>query len=536
MFMRKGRTRTSRLTLLLAFLIVAIIMAPMGGRAAARPAGAASGGTLIGGFDVGPGGSPEVFNPLTDAAGFTWLQKYFSSLVLYDVNFSKVQGDLASSWNVSKDGKQYTFHLRPGVTWSDGRPFTSADVKFTIDLVQNPASASLFLPRLTDISVVATPDPLTVVITLAKPNSTLLDTLTYLCIVPQHALASISPADLVKSKWWYTNPVGTGPFTWYRYVPGQYVELAANSHYYGGRPKLSYLVNRYFQDPSSAIIALRSGEIQFTYATYDEAQALKSDASVRVIGGPSQVVNYLGFNLKDKRFQDVRVRQAFLYAIDRSAIVSQLFKGTATQSACPFSNPVDVPSNLNSYAYNVAMAKKLLQEANWNAIKGAPLQILTYYPDQLSSSILAVIQQELAQVGITVTIRVADVPTFRELAYTRGQFTLVYAGLGGGPNPDLTSNVYMSTAAPPAGANYLHVDIPAIDQGYINGRQETDPAKRAAIYQGMCKVFNSQVPTAPLWMSIRYGVVSAKVGNFIWTPAPGGGRYYDAAQDWTFTG
>ncbi|MGH2391065.1 MAG: ABC transporter substrate-binding protein, partial [Chloroflexota bacterium] len=115
MSMRKSGARKSPLTLLLAFLIIAIILAPMGDKASAS---SVSSGTLIGGFDVGPGGSPEVFNPLIDTAGFTWLQKYYSSLVLYDVNFTKIQGDLATSWKVSKDGTQYTFHLHPGVLWS----------------------------------------------------------------------------------------------------------------------------------------------------------------------------------------------------------------------------------------------------------------------------------------------------------------------------------------------------------------------------------------------------------------------------------
>jgi len=127
-----------------AALIVALVISVGGATARATSAAgpfvraAASGGTLVGGFDVGPSGSPGKFNPLTDGAGYTWLMKYYSPLLTYDATFRKLQGELATSWDVSPDGLRYTFHLRKGVTWHDSQPFTSKDVQFTINLVKNP--------------------------------------------------------------------------------------------------------------------------------------------------------------------------------------------------------------------------------------------------------------------------------------------------------------------------------------------------------------------------------------------------------------
>jgi peptide/nickel transport system substrate-binding protein len=258
-----ARIRRGTLRAALLLVVVALIAMP-GGLLAKQASPEATGGTLIGGFDVGPGGCPECFNPLQATAGFTWLELYYSKLVLYDVNFTAVQGELAESWDVSADGTQYTFKLRPGVTWHDGQPFTSADVKFTIELAKNPDSASYIGAKFSGVTAIDTPDDQTAVITLGTPNASLLDALTFLVMLPKHALESIAPADLVQSDWWRTNPIGTGPFKWSAYKPGEYVELVAYDGYWRGRPKLDKIINRFFPEAGSAVIALRSGEIQFT--------------------------------------------------------------------------------------------------------------------------------------------------------------------------------------------------------------------------------------------------------------------------------
>ena len=198
----------------------------------------AAGGTMTGGFDVGPGGSPQGFNPVTQGAGFMWLEKYYSKLLVYDIKFTKMQGDLAESWDVSPDAMTFTFHLRKGILWHDGQPFTSDDVKFSIEIAKNPDSANPYGPKYADIQNIATPDPLTCIITLGKPNAAFLDALAFVFMIPKHAIGTIAPKDLVKNSWWFTNPVGTGPYKWVKYVQDQYVQLAPNENYWRGKPKL----------------------------------------------------------------------------------------------------------------------------------------------------------------------------------------------------------------------------------------------------------------------------------------------------------
>ena len=264
--------------------------------------------TITGGFDVGPGGFPKNFNPLAATAGFMWLKTYFEPLVIYNADLSALEGALAKSFTVSDDQKTYTFAL-VSESWLDGKPFTSADVKFTLDLARNKASGSVFAARLASIASVETPDDHTAVVTLSKADGSLLSILAQVMMLPAHALADIAPESLATSQWWSTTPIGTGPFKFSRYVTDQYVELAASDSYRGGRPKVGKLINRYFENAAAAVSALRAGEIQFTYVEPDDAKTFDGDNNFRVIKGDSYVVNYIGFNQKVDLWKDVRVRQ-----------------------------------------------------------------------------------------------------------------------------------------------------------------------------------------------------------------------------------
>lgn len=492
----------------------------------ASPA-AAGGGVLVGAFDVGPGGCPECPNPLQAGAGFTWFEKYYSKLMLYKSDFSAIEGDLAESWELNADATEYTIHLRDGVTWHDGEPFTSADVKFTVELAAAPDSASYIGAKFTGVTSIDTPDPLTVVLHLDKGNVTLLDAFTFLVMLPEHALKDISAADLTTSTWWLDNPIGTGPFKWKKYVPGQYIELEAFDNYWRGRPALDGLINRFFPEAGSSVIALQSGDIKFTYLTLDEATGLQGKDGFTVLAGPSQVLNYLGFDLTDPRFADERVRQAFMYAIDRPTIIEQLYGGQATLANCAYILPQYVPEGLNDYAQNVDTAKQLLSDAGFDTSQ--PVEIVTYYADQLSQDVLLTIQQFMADAGVTIKIRALDVPTYNQVMPDPTQWDITFAGAANGPEPDVISSS-METGEP---RNFYGISDPELDQLWADGRSTVDPDARAKVYQQACQIMNDKVYWATMWVPTRFGAVSTSVENFVWVPAPGGGRYYDQAELWS---
>jgi peptide/nickel transport system substrate-binding protein len=502
------------------------------------PALAQDASTISGGFDVGPGGFAGNFNPLAATSGFTWLSTYLEPLVIYDAKLESVVGDLASSYEISDDQKTYTFHLADA-KWHDGEPFTSKDVKFTIELAQNEKSGSVFAARLGAIDSVETPDDKTVVVTLSTPTASMTDTLTKLMMLPEHALASIPPEELAKNAWWSTQPIGTGPFKFTKYVTDQYVELAANPDYRGGQPAVERLINRYFENPAAAIAALRAGEIEFTYVDSNDVSTFKDDSAFRVIEGDSYVVNYIGFNQEVPLFKDLRVRQAFMYAINRDAIIQSLYGGAAKPANCVYVAEQLVPEGIETYAYDPAKAKALLDEAGWAELNGdKPITILTYYNSPLVNNVLAAMQAMLAQVGINIVPRAVDTPTYNATVYKQGggnadEFPLVFAGLQDGPDPSNINIGLNEKQIPPAGNNFLHIKMPEVTSALDAALAEVDPAQRNARYQDVCKATNAELPWGTMWVASRYGVASSKLQDFVWTPAPAGGPYEAHPEKWS---
>lgn len=503
----------------------------------ATPAAAQGGGTISGGFDVGPGGVQGNFNPLAATAGFTWLVTYFEPLVIWDAKLQTVVGALATSFETSPDQTAYTFKLADA-KWHDGKPFTAKDVKFTIELAKNEKSGSVFAARLGTVTAVETPDDRTVVVRLSAPTASMLDTLTKVMMLPEHALSEIPVDRMAKNAWWSTTPIGTGPFKFSRYVADQYVELAANPDFRGGAPAAERLVNRYFKDPTAAIAALRAREIQFTYVEANDVSTLSRDSGFRVIEGDSMVVNYFGFNQDTKLWKDVRVRKAFMHAINRDAIIKSLYGGAAKAANCVYVGDHLVPGGIDTYAYDPAKAKQLLAEAGWPGINGAkPITVLTYYTSPLVANVLAAMQAMLAQVGINIVPRAVDTPTYNSIVYKQGgnpdDFPVVFAGLQVGPDPSNVNIGLNEKQIPPAGANIMRVRMPEVTAALDAALGETDNAKRAQRFQDVCKATNAQLPWAPMWVASRYGVASTALRNFVWTPAPAGGPYQANPEKWS---
>lgn len=516
---------------------LALAVALIGGLVAPSASAVAQTRTITGAFDVGPGGLQGNFNPLAATSGFTWLATYFEPLVIYDEKLERVIGALARSYEAAADQKSYTFRL-VDTKWHDGQPFAAKDVKFTIALAKNEKVGSVFAARLGAILAVETPDEHTVVIRLKEPSPSILDTLTKLMILPEHALAAIPEDQIAKNAWWSSSPIGTGPFKFVRYVTDQYVELAANQDFRGGKPMVDKLINRYFANPAAAIAALRAGEIQFTYVESNDVATFRGNAGFRVIEGDSYVVNYVGFNQEVPLWKDVRVRRAFMHAIDRGAIIKSLYGGAAKAANCVYVADRLVPKGIDGYAYDPAKARKLLAEAGWDKINGSkPITILTYYNAPLVANVLAAMQAMLAQVGIHIVPRAVDTPTYNATVYKLSgdphAFPLIYAGLQNGPDASNINIGLNEKQIPPAGANIMRIRLPEVTRSLDAALAETDAAKRDARYQEVCRATNAALPWATMWVGNRYGVASAKLRGFVWTPAPAGGPYQAHPERWS---
>ncbi len=518
---------------LLVLLVVMLLLVAL------APAAAQGGGTLVGAFDVGPGGAPKAI-PYFDTAGRTWLSKIWTPLVTWNADISELEPQLAKEWSSNDDATLWTFKLRDDVKFHDGEPFTAADVVFSLKLAINPEAATQFTSfsglaadSVVDVRAV---DDYTVEIELSQPSPRLPYIMVFLWILPEHALKDVKPAEYQNSPWFFTNPVGTGPFMHDEYQADQFWALKPNPYYWKGVPKLNRLINRYFADETAAILALESGEIQFSYASGDVALRLAAEDKYQVFPGPSGVTNYFIFNYRDPIFKDVRVRQAFLYAIDRKAITETVLQGTAEVVPCIGAFPSMWPdaSELNDYAYNPDLARRLLQEAGWDSSR--TVEIVTYYTSQFHLDAMAAQQAYLADVGVNITPLTQDVPTYNSYFYTGENWAISYRGVAANV-ANFPFNFYVKGGFETSDQMPLMgEEFPELNDLIQRARAEKDPEKYVGLLQDICRFQNQNAIEGYMWTATRYGIASKNLVDFYWFPGPGGGPYEDQAHLWSVSG
>ena len=477
---------------------------------------------LIGGFDVGPGGDPQgiLYN---NGAGNTWFVKIFTPLIIMDQTFSKHTSEaaLALSWEPNEDATIWTFKLREGVKWHDGENFTASDLKWTAEFVALPqASVTHFgigqpnqivgwteyndgeADEITGIRVV---DDLTLEIELSIPNPRFYDSVRAFYALPEHAI-DFAPTEIFSSDWWFANPIGTGPFKFDSYEKDQFMALAPNEYYWDGVPELDQLVNRYFVDETAAVLALESGDIDFSYVSADVASRFAENPDYQIFSGPSFVTNLFNYNYQNDVWSDKRIRQAFMDGIDRESIIRDVFNGTAQATPCQDPYPTFWPEDANYYEYNPDKARELLAEAAADGVTldGINLDIPTYYTSQLAKDILTVMQANMADIGVNLNPTFLDVPTWRTVVDDNAsEWNIAYRGAGGGPASH-SPTWYVE-------GNQWGLD----DPNYADIFTAMDAAQTAEEYRtartALCKYQNDEATFAYWWVSTRYGIASVDV-------------------------
>jgi peptide/nickel transport system substrate-binding protein len=515
---------------------------------AGNPEPGTPGGTMTGAW-VGPCCvGVDNANPMNAGGDYHWLNKIYSHLVTYDVGYTKLIGDLAEKWSVSDDKLTWTFNLRKGVKWHDGSDFTADDVAFSLEICLDPKGGGCVQAgqlaaikgakdyidgKATSIAGLEVADPATMKITTETPNAALADTLAETYIVQKASLGQVPRDQVGKSDYWTTKPLGTGPFKFTKYQAGQFIEVDRFDDYFRGKPLLDKLIRREFKDSATALLAFDKGEIDFAYVTADEVERESQNTNAILIPGPSQVDNAITMNpTKNPAFGNPKFRQAIMYAINQQSIIDNLYKGTATPVSCLYGNPKFIPSDINKYEYDPEKAKALLKEANIDAASLGEIVMDTYYNDQLSLDVMTAIQEDLDAVGIKIKIQQMDVPSWSKRYYDDNASEMSFIGGANGPDPNRAYAYFYSTALWPKGGNNYKYSNPELDKLLDQGVAEMDLAKRLAIYQQACKMMSEDLPWVFLWETFRYGIVSKRIGNFLFTPAPGGGSYYDQAEKW----
>jgi peptide/nickel transport system substrate-binding protein len=503
-------------------------------------------------------------NPLIAGGDQQWLSLIYEPLVTYSIDpatngYGPVIGALAQSWETSADGLTWTFHLQPGVKWHDGTPFTSADVVFTLTLCATKAvgctygggisgitgTADVKAGTTTTLSGVAAPDPNTVTIHTDAPNAGMLDALSVIWIVQQASLSKIAPDQIDKAPYWTTpndangagGAQGTGPFFVSGYTASQFEEISANKAYWRGAPHLDKIVRKEFADPATALVAFDAGQVQHAYLTADEVAREKGNADARILAGPSQVDNVVVFNpLANPAFGNPVFKQAMTVAINRDDIIKNLYGGGGTVQSCFFGNPA-YGTTADPLAYSVDKAKQLITQSGVDMSSLPTFTFDTYYNDPLSLNVMTAIQSDWAAVGLKVKIDQMDPAAWTKQYYTDGKSQISFIGAQNGPDGNIAATYFLSTAQQQTGAGnngwkgYFFSD-PKVDTLIKQGAASFDAATRTTAYQALCAQLVTDMPWNIMWQTTRYFIVSSKIGNFFETPAPGGGSFYAAAEDW----
>ncbi|HEX9859866.1 MAG TPA: ABC transporter substrate-binding protein, partial [Nitrospirota bacterium] len=270
----------------------------------------------------------------TDTATSGISGRIFNGLTKYDKDIN-IAPELAESWDVSPGGLVITFHLRKDVRWQDGKPFTSADVLFTYNTLRDPKVATPYSDSLGPLDKVEAPDDYTVKVTYKEPFAPALEAWG-MGIIPKHLLEGqdINTAEFNR------HPVGTGPFRFSEWVTGERITLVANDDYFLGRPKTDRIVTRVIPETSTQFLELKAGGIDFmglTPVQYErQTGGEEFTRKFYKLRYPDFVYTYMGYNLRDERFKDVRVRKALTYAIDTDSIIDGVLMGLGSPCTGPF--------------------------------------------------------------------------------------------------------------------------------------------------------------------------------------------------------
>jgi len=433
----------------------------------------------------------------------------YNGLVKYDQATNKIVPDLASEWAVSPDGTAYTFKLRDGVTWHKNYgPFTSDDVKFSYERVLDKATGSSYAGQFAGLKAVETPDRLTVRVVLDKPNAGFLHKLT---AFNQGWIVSRKAVTEIGAQKYPLQPVGTGPFVFEKWTPGSEVRLGANKAYFEGAPKVDSVVFRLIKDETAAAIALENGEIDIFFALQqpEVIARLRAAKSVKVLDRPANHTICLVMNMQMKPLDDVRVRRAMAFGINRQALIDGYFKGTKGPgyNVLTPSFP-EYTEEVPRYPFDPDKAKALLKEAGAEGFKFDLVSVgLSPY-----DKIVVPIANDLNQIGVQTTIKVLERAAYQQ-ARNKGDIMSAITGVVGPPDPDATLVTLFAKKSWPPGLNTAHYD--QVDDLLVKATATADTAARTAVYREILTKTMSDVPVLPLYADRLFMAHTDKVVGLV---------------------
>ena len=386
---------------------------------------------------------------------------------------------LARSWEWARDSMSIAFSLDPRAKWHDGRPVRAEDVRFSFALLKNPKTGSPLGSLLGDIDSASVRDSLTAVVWFRRRSPEQFYTAVYQTwIMPQHLLGAVAPEALATSPA-VAQPIGSGRFRVARVEPNVRVELVADTANYRGRARLDRVIITLVPDPGAALTQLMSGQADWVEIVPPAAfGSVDSSATTKLVEYPGMQYVYLGFNTRDQRnarapnpiLGDVRVRRALSMAVDRQAMLQNVFGNRGRISYGPYPKAL-ADTTLRPPPFDRARAAALLDSAGWiagangmRAKGGRPLVLRLQVPSSSAPRVRygVLIQEQLRAVGVRVDLDQMDHVAMQQ-AGEAGRFDAQLFGWGSDPSPGDMRQGWTTSGFPPAGQNWLRYATPALD-------------------------------------------------------------------------
>ncbi len=503
----------------------------------------------------------STFDTLTSTANDSAAERVrnlvFSSLVKKNENFEYV-GELASEIKTSPDGKTVTFILRDGVKFHNGKVFSSADVKYTFDKLfeskgfksgaffdtvpagptpavasstptgdakkpvtgETPAKPKVQTKQIPHIVSLVTPDAKTVVFTVERPAlaNQLLSNLVAIPIIPEGTV------DQQKAR-----PVGSGPFKFVSFDQSQnIVELASNADYIDGAPKVLKVRIKTVTDASALQAELQTGGVDLapnpSNLPPDILQTLSGLSNLKVEQFDGSNIQYVGINTQSAPLNNVKIRQAIGYAIDRDKIIKELLSGQAKIAHSILPSASWAYSSGTQYNFDPAKSKKLLQEAGY---KDEPIKFKYAAGNAAFGQYAQAIQNSLKEVGLNVQIETLDPGTLRE-QLKLGQFQLsTGVWIGGNQDPIFLKDLFTTGRIPGenvACCNRSRYSNPEVDRLIEQAINEIDRVKAKELYVQAWSLISNDLPLLTLWYPANMVVANKRIGNIKINPS----------GDWSF--
>ena len=453
-----------------------------------------------------------------DGASSAIAGQIFNSLLKYDENL-EFEGDLAESWEVSKDYKTIRFNLKPQKKWSDDHPITCKDVLFTWKAVTHPDTRT---PYGSDYQLVSSAECTNDYQFIAKynePYAPALETWASLHILPEHLLKN----EDINNTYFSLNPVGSNYYALDSWVTGQQLKLKANPNAIHGKPLIDNKVSRIIPDLSSQFMELIAGNIDLMSINpiqYSRVFPNRSELNnkINLYKEMGNGYTYFGFNLNKKPFDDINIRKAISYAIDRQEIIDGVLLGLGEEITSPYKPGTYWENkNIKKLSFNPQKAKELLEKSGYHLNNniyekdGIPLsfEILTNQNKQREMTAV-LIQRRLQDIGIDVSIRVIEWASFVNRFIKTGEFQAVVLGWSLSLDPDQYS-IWHSSQQGPGQFNFIGYSNKTVDDLLEKGRRELNKEKRKAIYDEFSSILYEDQPIVYLYAGYGLSAIHKKI-------------------------